>query len=130
MKKMIFVFLLCFSISFANEKPKTPEFLGIVKGNIIPYLKEVIPNLKIKNVFRMSDAYSVGLLYITQNYKNYAEFFVDLEERTANDLKDVGKEKCKKDLFYGLDNFEISIIRVSDNIILVKTTCNIICAGI
>ena len=129
MKKVILLLLSSFTISFAKDKFPVPEFLGVVKGNIIPYLKEVIPNLKIKNVFQMSDAYTAGSLYIAQNYKNYADFYVDIEHKSINDLRNIAEEKCSKYPFYGLDNFEVSITRVSDNVVLVKTTCNIICAG-
>ncbi|NPA52090.1 MAG: hypothetical protein GXO22_04285 [Aquificae bacterium] len=124
---LMVLFLIGFSFS---EEKKEPIFLGVVKNNAIPYLKEIIPSIKIKDVTYMSISRFGGSLFILKNYKNPVDFYIDFEEKAVKELKDFAKTKCKENHFYMLDNFDISITEVEQGGMFFKATCNVICANI
>ncbi len=134
MKKLLGITLSILIFSFTstakeNQGKKEPIFLAVVKGNSITYIDKAFQklNLKIKDTFYHSVAYYAGFLYITQNYKDYADFYVNVEAKILKNLKDTAKKNCKKYLFYMFDNFNISITNIREGNILLVATCNIIC---
>ena len=130
-KAIVLILLVClsFGTSFSKERNKEPQSLGVIKGNIIPYLKEVDSYLKVKSVVQMSVSFSADQYYFLKKYKSLADFYVDIEYKAMLDLKKIAKKKCNKYPYYGLDNFEISLTRVTDILVLITATCNIVCIG-
>ncbi|SNZ02690.1 hypothetical protein SAMN06265182_0183 [Persephonella hydrogeniphila] len=127
LRNLLFVFLFLFSLSYGGEKQ---IFIGAVKGSILPYIKEVASEIRVKDSFYMSYTLSAGSLHIYQKYKNYANFYVEAEKICMEELKKSAERACKKFTFYGLDHFSVSVTHLGDGNLLVVGTANIVCADI
>lgn len=115
------------SISLLFSQDKKNKFLGFFSGNIIPYLKEATPYIKIKDIIPFSYAIYKGHVYIYRSHGDYAKAYILSEEKAYEKAEEYATEKCKKYRFSVLDNYNVKIVEIKNTGLLFIFRGNIIC---